>query len=270
MKWIYRLERRWGDHFGIPNVTIYLVAGQVAAYCWTLSKPGALDNLSLVPAQVFQGEVWRLATFLFIPPFLNPLFVLLAWWFLYWAGGALERIWGTFRYNLFLLLGWLATVLVSFVDPNAETGNEFLQLSILLAFAFLNPDYVVRVDLILPLRIKWLAALAWAGVFYAIARGEWPARLAALASIANFLLFFGDQLIERALAGRRRILRRSRGIPFPEKRSFYHRCTVCGITDQSHPKMDFRYCSKCEGTYGYCADHLKNHEHVRAAPAVPY
>jgi hypothetical protein len=29
--------------------------------------------------------------------------------------------------------------------------------------------------------------------------------------------------------------------------------------------MDFRYCSQCAGSHGYCTDHLRNHEHITAA-----
>ncbi|HEY6007529.1 MAG TPA: hypothetical protein VIU40_04340, partial [Geobacteraceae bacterium] len=43
----------------------------------------------------------------------------------------------------------------------------------------------------------------------------------------------------------------------------YHRCTVCGITDQSHPQTDFRYCPQCDGQYGYCQEHIFSHEHVK-------
>ena len=52
------------------------------------------------------------------------------------------------------------------------------------------------------------------------------------------------------------------------KPEYYHRCTICGITDRTHPQMDFRYCSKCAGSPCYCADHLRNHEHIVVAPAA--
>ena len=41
-----------------------------------------------------------------------------------------------------------------------------------------------------------------------------------------------------------------------------HRCVVCGRTDLDHPDLTFRYCSKCEGDYEYCQDHLYTHQHV--------
>ena len=42
-----------------------------------------------------------------------------------------------------------------------------------------------------------------------------------------------------------------------------HKCAVCGRTDKDSPGMEFRYCSKCEGNYEYCMDHLYTHKHVK-------
>ena len=42
-----------------------------------------------------------------------------------------------------------------------------------------------------------------------------------------------------------------------------HRCAVCGRTELDDPNLEFRYCSKCNGNYEYCQDHLFTHEHVK-------
>jgi len=49
---------------------------------------------------------------------------------------------------------------------------------------------------------------------------------------------------------------------FREK-SYFHKCTVCGVTEKDNPDMEFRYCMTCEGHYEYCMEHLKNHEHIK-------
>ena len=41
-----------------------------------------------------------------------------------------------------------------------------------------------------------------------------------------------------------------------------HRCAVCGRTELDHPELEFRFCSKCNGNYEYCQDHLFSHRHV--------
>ena len=66
---------------------------------------------------------------------------------------------------------------------------------------------------------------------------------------------------------------RPKVVPFPSagsyeatvakpKAPYTHRCTICGKTDISHPDMEFRYCSKCNGYYCYCQEHISNHSHI--------
>ena len=33
--------------------------------------------------------------------------------------------------------------------------------------------------------------------------------------------------------------------------------------EQDNPNLEFRYCSKCEGNFEYCSDHLFSHTHVK-------
>ena len=42
-----------------------------------------------------------------------------------------------------------------------------------------------------------------------------------------------------------------------------HKCAVCGRTELDDPELEFRFCSKCNGNYEYCSEHLYTHEHVR-------
>ena len=42
-----------------------------------------------------------------------------------------------------------------------------------------------------------------------------------------------------------------------------HRCAVCGRTELDAPDLEFRFCSKCEGDYEYCQEHLYTHQHVK-------
>jgi hypothetical protein len=206
--------------------------------------------------------VWRLASFLFTPPCANPVFAFFFWYMFYLMGTALEAHWGAFRYNLFLLLGWLATVGVSFITPEVPASPGFLQGSVFLAFAFLFPDFVLYLFFILPVKIKWLALLTWIGYFLTVVFGDWSSRLLVLASVINFLLFFGERIYARMRFGHRRMLQQAGRVATQDKP--FHRCTVCGITDRTHPDMEFRYCSKCDGQHGYCREHIRNHEHVVA------
>jgi hypothetical protein len=255
------LEKKFG-RYALPNVTIYLIAGQTLFY--VLFMMGRLDRSgTLLSADLLlQGEWWRLATFPFDPPVSNPLFAFFAWYLFYLMGSALEEMWGAFRYNLFLLIGYVLTVSVSFLTPLLPVSNAFLGGSVFLAFAWLFPDFQLLLFFILPIRIKWLALITWIGYVFILLFGGWQSRFLVLASVGNFFLFFARDIGLHLKYGRKQVVKKAGRIAGAGDRPF-HRCTVCGITDRSHPDMDFRYCPECNGQYGYCTEHIFNHEHVK-------
>ena len=168
-----------------------LIISQVIVYVLSFTNRDILIGFYLIPNLVLEGQVWRFISFLAVPPQTNPIFALFFWYMFYMMGNALENQWGTFRYNLYFLIGYLATIAVSFLIPNQPSSNAFLQGSVFLAFAFLYPDFQILIFFILPVRIKWLALIAWIGYLYSLVAGDWLTRLLVLASISNFLLFFG-------------------------------------------------------------------------------
>ncbi len=272
MSLLEKIERRLG-RFALPHLTMVLIACQVVVYAMAqgdLLKAGAgggqretvIDRIALVPDKVLEGQVWRLLTFVCEPPVMNLLFAFFFWYLFYLMGEALELSWGAFRYNVYLLVGYFATVAVSFLTPDVPASIFFLQGSVFLAFAALFPDFVIQIFFLLPVKIKWLALLAWIGCFLTLVFGTWTTRLSALASVCNFLLFFGKDILYRLQRGQRHMALQASRIGARPK-PYFHRCTVCGITDQSHPQADFRYCQECDGHRGYCMEHLRNHEHIK-------
>lgn len=262
MPLLNRFERRL-ERYAIPNISLYLVGGQVLF--WAVSFLGFFDleRIALLPAEVMAGEAWRLITFLFLPPNAHPVFIAFAWYMFYLMGSALEEQWGVVRYNLFLFIGWALTVGLTFMLPGSYATNVFLAGSVFLAFAYLNPDFELLLFFILPVKIKWLALLQWLFYGYALIFGLWPVRLAVLASIGNFLCFFARDIIHRLRTGRRQMAHRARHVATQSEESEpRHRCVICGKTEISHPQMDFRYCSKCAHDECYCAEHLGTHTHT--------
>jgi len=265
MRILNQLERRFGSG-GIPNVTLILILAQVAVYIISRAQPELLSAFYLVPALVLQGQVWRVISFLVVPPVTNPIFAFFFWYLFYLMGNSLEHYWGTFQYNMYLLIGYVATVAVSFLIPGAISSNGFLQGSVFLAFAFLNPDFLLYIFFILPLKIKWLALLTWLYYAYVLIFGQWIERLLIIASILNFLLFFWDDIRERIATGRRHMSGQAgRFTQTKYEKQAFHRCVICGITDLSHPDAEFRYCTQCAGTPCYCVEHLQGHEHTQSA-----
>ncbi len=272
MSLLSRLEKRLG-RFAVPNVSAVLIAGQVLVYGVTYFAPHAnqqgvapqpdeqfLEKLTLVPSQVLAGEVWRVVTFLFVPPITNLIFAFFFWYLFYLMGTALEGTWGDFRYNVYLLVGYAATVAVSFLTPDVPATNGFVQASVFLAFAHLYPNFLISLFFIFPVKIKWLALLTWIGYFLAVATGSWTTRVLVLASVSNFLLFFGREIVARMKTSHRRMTSQAARVAGPMKR--VHRCAICGISSEDDRNLDFRYCSKCAGSQCYCPEHIRNHDHV--------
>src|SRR6516165_9869796 len=117
MKLLNRLERRFGE-YAVPHLTIVLIVFQSFTYLISLAHPDYVLKLILTNEGLLAGEWWRVLTLLFIPPSTGPQFLI---WFLFWMqifflyGTSLEHQWGTFRYNLFVLTGYLLTVLVALI-----------------------------------------------------------------------------------------------------------------------------------------------------------
>lgn len=273
MRLLTRLEERFG-RFALPNLTLALIICQMTVYLVTGSMNQKRDMeidgpaeevLMLIPAKVMAGEVWRLVTFLFLPPTMGLLGSLLFWYAFYIFGTALESYWGTFRYNLYLFIGTVAIAAVSFLTPALPASNLFLDVTVFLAVAWIAPEMPILLFFILPVPIKWIARLTWAGLLLAFFLGDWSIRAQSAASVANFLLFFGREIIEHVRHGHRTMTRQAARLAVERPRpEHYHRCVVCGITDRSHPGTEFRYCSKCVGDCCYCGEHLRAHTHRTA------
>ena len=279
--------RRWA----IPNPTAIIIAGQVLLYLFmrlNRGGEGAFDpsRLMLLPGMVLQGEIWRLVTFIFFPPLTDSIFVIFFWLLFYRYGTALEEIWGTYRLNLFLLIailsifvshliiwalaGDMAIVMAQAFILNLTRGiidiTTFTYGTVFLAFARLFPDFIINLMFVLPIRIKWLATIAWISYGYVFLRGAWPVKVLVAAALLNYVLFLGREHVRQWKQGQRRRSFQARAAKVGKP---IHKCLVCGLDSETSPKTSFRYCSKCAGQCCYCPEHIQNHEHVAGEPEVP-
>lgn len=251
---------RW---LNIPHVTQFLIGGQVLTYLFAATSPAGeagLERLELVMSKVLQGEVWRLITFPFIPGDTNPLFLLIALLFFYFIGSALEAHWGAAKYNLYLLVGYLFAIVAAWIIPHDVASPLGIASSVFLAFAYLFPEFVIYLFFILPVKVKWLAVATLLVNGLLLLSGPNMVRVLVVASLANYLLFFGADMIGRVRRTLRHADRQTQKAA--EEELPFHVCTVCGITDKTHRDMDFRYCPECKGSPCYCADHIRNHSHI--------
>ena len=259
MKFLNRLERKFGD-YAIPNVTLYLIVLQGLAYLIFQTQPQYMEKLVLSHDQLFAGEWWRVLTLLFIPQDMNPLFFIFYLLVLFTISRALEAQWGAFRFNVYLLVGYVATVLVVLI-PGAVVSNFYLMESIFLAFAWLYPDFEFLLFFFFPVKVKWLALLAWLMYLVSFLMGNWPIRAEVLAGSLNFLLFFHADLLQWIRTSNRKFKGNMAREREREEKPPLHVCAKCGITDQTNRTMEFRYCPQCTGTPAYCIEHIHNHQH---------
>ena len=187
--WVDRLERRFGA-FALPDLPLFVAGMTAAVGLLGLFKPEFADLLVLDPGLVLRGQAWRALSFLIVPPPTGPLW--LAFWviLLYWCLQALESAWGDFKFTVFLAVGTLTTVLGA-LATGAPFGNSMVILAAFLAFARLMPDRELLVMFVLPVKLRWLAALAAVWVALALATGSGADRVEIVSGLAPYLLFFG-------------------------------------------------------------------------------
>ena len=263
MKLLNRLERKFGD-FAVPHLTVFLILFQSFTYVISMVHPEYVGKLVLTHEALLAGEWWRIFTLLFIPPSTSREFLI---WFLFWMyifflyGNTLEHYWGTFKYNLYVLIGYVLTVLAVFI-PGAAVSNGYLMGSIFLAFAWLCPDFQLLLFFIIPVKVKWLALLTWIVYGVLLLVGDWETKAEVGAGVANFLVFFHEDLWQAMRTRQRKFKgQMAQAAAREAAKQPMHVCAVCGVTDQSDRKMEFRYCPQCTGTPAYCINHIHNHTH---------
>ena len=279
MKIINKLERKFG-RFGIPHLTNYILVCYVIGYLLSMTKTSLISYLYLEPGLILQGQIWRLSTWVLVPPGMsNILFVLIMLMFYYSLGTTLERTWGTFRYTLYIFSGLLFTVIGAFLLYFIEGGyvlfagmfsTYYISMSILLAFAVSYPDMRVLLYFVIPIKMKWMAfvyvAMIGYDIFNYVRMGVWQMAVPIVASLLNFIIFFlSTRDIQRYHPKEVKRRQEFKKAVNPTKVTTItkHKCAVCGRTERDGENLEFRFCSKCNGNYEYCQDHLYTHEHVK-------
>lgn len=284
LNWLDKLERKIG-RYAIPDLTKYLLGGYIIGYIIRFVMPGLVSWLTLEPGLILRGQVWRIFSWVLLAPADNLFFFAIMVFLYYSLGTSLERTWGTFRYNVYIISGILFTVIGAFVlygilcvsystagqiilfGNSSLFSTEYINMSIFLAFAVTYPDMEVLLYFILPVKMKWMGIVYGAMILYSLVMGNMVTRIAIVASILNFIIFFLSTRRAAGFSAKQRI-RKEKFKQQSRPHMTYangakHRCAVCGRTELDDPCLEFRFCSKCNGNYEYCQDHLFTHEHVK-------
>ena len=193
MKWLNKLERKFG-RYAIPNLMNYIVGITMAVYIVQyVLNISAYRYLAFIPDLIMKGQVWRIITFIFIPPASSIITIAFVIYFYYLMGTTLENEWGTFKFNIYYLFGMIGTIIAAFLTGSGT--SVYLNLSLFLAFAYLFPDVEILLFFILPVKVKWIAYLDWVYFILSLIFGTMSTRIAVTASLINFFIFFGEDLI---------------------------------------------------------------------------
>lgn len=271
-KLLARLERRFG-RYAIHHLISLVVGGMAIVWVLSLLKPEFQDRLTLDVGAVMHGQVWRLVTFLFIPPPSTPMWVLINLYFTWWVGNSLEQRWGPFKFNVYYALGALGIVVAAVIAGPAT--NFWLDASLFLAFATVFPEVSILLFFVIPVRVKWLGIVAALFMAYAAVTQGWGARASIAASMVNYVVFFGEHwygiITQRGTTARQKARLESMrpaaasaarsGPPADGRPVFGERvCALCGAREADGADIRVCSCEKCGGQpRTLCLEHARNH-----------
>lgn len=266
---------------GIPNLMLIICVGTLLSFFVMLADKSGIfyTFMRFDRGLILHGQVWRLFTYVFLPQS-SGIWLFLLLFAYYGIGRMVERVWGTLKFNLFYLCGILIMDIAALI-LNVQPGGSYLNMSLFLALATLYPDNRVLLMYIIPIKMKYLA---WVYLLLLVVNlvqlDFFP-----LFALLNYFLFFGSgclNVLPESWQQKLRHVPHTTARPNPgwakaytkkthsgpkasvvDAPAYRHKCAVCGRTDVSDPDLEFRYCSKCNGYYCYCQDHINNHAHVQ-------
>ena len=220
MNWLNKLERKFG-RYAVHNLTTYLIGTYIIGYAIRLFIPDMMIWLYLQPGAILHGQIWRIVSWILVPPQGSLLEIVIMLMLYYSLGTTLERTWGAFRYNVYIFSGILFTVLGAFVLY----------------------------------------------ILYQLATGNPASRIVVISSLLNFVVFFLSSRNLKPYTPKEQVrkakFRQQTRPHMTYANGAKHRCAVCGRTELDDSSLKFRFCSKCNGNYEYCQDHLFTHQHVK-------
>ena len=245
MNFLNKMERKFG-RYALTNLSMYIVLTYAAGYLLYMVTPQVLNYMTLEPAMILRGQVWRIVSWLLIPPSTQ---------------------------NIFFTLTIIGAFILYFVlGGNVLFGGLFstyyISMSIFLAYAATYPNNQVLFMMIIPLKIKWLGVAYALMILAEMIQSGWAVRVAIICSLMNFIIFFFmtrnmSRYNPKEIHRRKEFQRAVHRSQVNNNGITKHKCAICGRTEKDGEHLEFRFCSKCNGNYEYCQDHLFTHTHIR-------
>lgn len=201
-----KLEKKLGK-YAVKNLMLILVGAMAIVWIMDLMLYSARgislwNTLSFDRAAILDGQVWRVFTFLFLPPASGTVTVILSLYFYYFIGQTLEERWGAFGFNAYYLLGAIGAIGSGFITGYAS--NTYLNLTLFLAFAILFPRLEFRLFFLIPIEARWIALADAIFIVYLFIGAPWQVKVSIAVALLNLLIFFTPHLIDLIKAAYRR------------------------------------------------------------------
>ena len=251
MNFLDKMERKYG-RYALKNLPMFIIATYVAGYVLELLTPEMLGYLTLEPYYILHGQVWRLVTWILIPPSSLDIFTIIMLFFYFSIGQTLERTWGSFKFDVYIFSGLIFTVIGAFL-LYGMTGyigigmlftTYYINMSIFLAFALTYPDMQVMLYFIIPIKMKWMGALYGVMILVSLVQGNLASRVAIIASLFNFIVFFlisgrFSRFTPHQIHRRQEFKRNVKKVQ--PKNGPKHKCAICGRTELDGDNLEFRF-----------------------------
>lgn len=297
MKFFTKMEYKIG-RYAIKNLPFVVTICFTIGYLLEMFAPDIISYIYFSPAGiVLDHEYWRLFTWVLTPPGTVDFVALLMLLVYFRVGLSLEQAMGTFMFNVFILGSFFWNILFCLAVSIYEyisIGNDilfrlnslydgymmthYMQTSIFLCFALIYSGATILLFFMVPVK-AWLFAL-FDTLYLAYCFMQTDSLVNKASIIAYIFNFIFIYMLSGSGRNSRRTpadIRRKKHSRFrvidgdkaaygsqQEKRAISkHKCAVCGKTELDAPGMDFRFCSKCNGNYEYCSEHLYTHEHIK-------
>ena len=300
MSFFAKLEKKFGK-FAIRNLPIKIAVVMAISYVLWAFVPTFAYKLVFSPYEIMvQHQFWRLFTWVFSPPGDLNLISILMIFCLILFGQQIEHAMGTFMFNLYIFGTWfwntviMLGISIYFYASGSILGMldmgifamYYFDYGLFLAFALMYSDARV---FFLPIRAVWIAVIDMGLMAVEFMRTTTLNRGSIIAYLVNFFIFYlimgrgvGMRSSNSKAAARRRkrdydrrvenLSRQVNGeadrrhkaqqMGYPSNIT-KHKCAICGRTERDGDDLEFRFCSKCNGNYEYCNEHLFTHEHVK-------
>jgi len=206
--WLQKMDNKYG-RLAIHNLMNIIVIGMIIVYVMNLVLATAKDSSFLMlfvfdRGAIFSGQIWRLISFIFIPPDSSILFIIMSLYFYWLMGSAMDAEWGSFKFNVFYFCGVFGTVIAGLITGYAT--NNYLNMSLFLAFAALFPEFRVNLFFILPVKVKYLAYADAVFLLIMFIFVNWQGKTALAVALLNLLLFFWNDFLD----GIKRMIRKAK------------------------------------------------------------